>query len=526
MYIYRAEHLKEPGYILKARNRHKEINQFELEYYMKELETAKQEREQIINNSKKEIENYNLIFNKPVSELSKQEKEIIMENFKIFGVGFNKNKKIDYTNIDIDLARATMQPFYKFPLRDVEWNINYYTEEIDYLKNKAENTFCIGLNCNNITRENIDSLKKYLSEIKNIATDIRIGIDGDMRNKDNSSKVDYVYSKEEIQLLNELSIFLHDNNIEPLKICEMKELKTLDDFNSGWTLNEINEANNKIDRYVNFIKEQNFSPFETILYVHKILSTFKYKDSGKIEEARVLPSILNSDKIVCAGYATLFKAIIDKLDIPELTCDIIGCKIISKHSIGGHAHNIINIKDPKYGIDGIYVEDVCWDSKDEKHEKGRGFAHCLYPIGDLENFSNGIKYYNSDSKDRFSNLLIDTDELTEDLKHKKEGKLSYMIYNIKKHLEYKKTPSLVKLYEDISPSIPLETYKQGLTSIYSKLYDTPEKVDKLVQQQIYYSQINGINNFNEKASNSFTSSINKKQRKQMAKKAKGPSTIQ
>lgn len=530
MYVYRGEKLKDPKYIEVAKEEHKTALKFDMVYHSEELEKAKKEREQILIDKKEDIEKYDMLTNKPISQLTEQEKIEIVSiangYYSITGIKqVNLNEPL--TEDEIEQARAVLNAFLKSPLDSVDWSIEYSSKRIDELKNNESNIFCIGLDCNSITKENIDTIKKHILDLKKVGAEIHVAIDGDMHNKSNDSETDYLYSKEEIEMLSDLDGFLLENGIKPLKICEVKRVNDLDDFDKGWTLNQVVSANNKIDSIVATIKKNNLSPFEAMLYIHKFASTFKYKDDINIESPRVLPSILNSDKIVCSGYATLVKAIVDRLNIPELKCDLVGCSIVKRKSIGGHTHNLVTIKDPKYGIDGVYVEDACFDSKKDDYEKGRGFGHCLYPVNDVMNFNNGVGYYNPDFPDRFSNLLINSRGFIESMAQLgNKNKIKKLIYNIKEYFKYKQTPKLVKTYGDKSTPIPLQTYKEGLIALYSTVYDDPKKVEELVDKQIENSKINSMKTFNSSADNTFSSSVSREDRKKMKKNITGPSATQ
>ena len=530
MYIYRAEKFKDPNYLEKARKEHKRAIELDLTYHRQELEEAKKEREKLLVSKKEAIISYDTLVNKPISELTDEERKkiITMANgyYKVVGSSpIETNETIK--DSDIEIARSTISIFAKSPLHDADWAIDYCSKRIAALESNESNIHCIGLDRDSVTRENIDALKKHILELKKAGAEVHVAVDGNMHTKSNDSQTDYLYTKEEIELLNELDSFLMENDMKPIKICEVGRVDSLEDFDKGWTLQQVATANNKIDSIVERIKENNLSPFEAMLYIHKLASTFKYNDGGLSETPRVLPSILNSDKIVCSGYATFVKAIVDKLNMPGLKCDLVGCSIYKGNKINGHTHNLVTIKDPKYDIDGSYVEDACFDSKKGEYEKGRGFGHCLYPINDVMNFNNGTGYYNPGYPDRFSNLLMDSRGFVEGMKQiGNKNIFTKLIYNMKQHFKYRQTPVLVEKYGNNSTPIPLETYRKGLIALYSTVYDDPKKVEELVDQQIHNSIVNSIVTFNPDADNAFSSSVSKDQRKKLQKNTTGPSAVQ
>ena len=512
MYIYRGEKFNNPNYIKKAKIEHKQDFENNLSFCLQKLKEANEEKEK--------IKLCNFLINKPINEFNDEEKKKIIQLANSYESVFNDQKLDDNYEVadaQIRIAKKILKKNIVNTLEDVNSDIHFYEDRIKNLQEIESNTFCIALDRDSVTRENIDALKKHILELKKAGAEVHVAVDGNMNTKSNDSQTDYLYTKEEIELLNELDSFLIENDMKPIKICEVQRVDSLDDFDKGWTLQQVATANNKIDSIVERIKENNLSPFEAMLYIHKLASTFKYNMPSKLESnenSRVLPSILNSDKIVCSGYATFVKAIIDKLNMPGLKCDVIGCLLVKRKHNGGHAHNIVSIQDPKYDIDGTYVEDTCWDSPKEGYEKGRGFATCLYPVNDVMNFNNDIGYYTPDNPDRYSNLFHDYDKWINGIKNAgNESKLTKFIDNMKQHFKYRQTPVLVEKYGNHSTPIPLETYRKGLIALYSTVYDDPKKIEELVDQQIHSSIVNGIAIFNSKASNAFTSSIDKNERK-------------
>jgi len=346
MFVYRGEKFKEEGYLTDAKEQHTERINMGLSICENALEVNEKEREKILVTRKEDIERYEILVEKPLVELSMEEKISIVETSNRFfrmadADVIDLNQPL--TDEMVQIARSTLQLSLNSPLKDIEAKIEFYKEKIENLKTAESKTFFIALDRNSITKENIEILKNNIAELIKDKAYIHVAIDGDMKLKSNDSETDYLYSKDELELLNDLDTFLISNNINSLKICERQRLTDLDDLKDAWTLDQVITANTKIDKIVNNIKSYNLSPFETILYIHKIVSSFKYNGDDKLEVPRVLPSILTSNKIVCSGYASLVKAIVDKLDIPELKCDLVGCNIIKKGMAYGHTHNIVKI---------------------------------------------------------------------------------------------------------------------------------------------------------------------------------------
>ena len=110
------------------------------------------------------------------------------------------------------------------------------------------------------------------------------------------------------------------------------------------------------------ISRLNLSPMENIMYAYDIVRNRFYINEDSTEssfKSRDLSEVLFGDKIVCAGYANMFCALLDYLNIP---CEIVALHDKDKEGTG-HARNIIYVRDEKYDIDGVYYFDPTWDRR-------------------------------------------------------------------------------------------------------------------------------------------------------------------
>ena len=217
-----------------------------------------------------------------------------------------------------------------------------------------------------------------------------------------------------------------------------------------------------------------------MLEIHTyITSTFRYNTNG-LESSRVLPGIFNNQEIVCSGYASLVKAIIDKLGMPELECDLVACKFVDEHNeiMESHCHNLVKIRDKKYGIDGYYVEDACWDSKNESYPNGKGIANFMYPVEDLIHYK-GLGF------DQF---------------HSKVDNLFKMVGLGNRKLD---PYSLPIISENIDKSTPIESkkYEECLTNLFKKMNpeETKENIEEKVASVMKLTHLTAYLIFNEKA---------------------------
>lgn len=148
----------------------------------------------------------------------------------------------------------------------------------------------------------------------------------------------------EFQGLHDKIYVMLDGNMEPVNLIDCSK-----------TMNEIKKQSEEI-------KKLNLSKMEAIMYTYDKVRNRVYKEESIGEDevkSRDITKVLFGDKIVCAGYAGLFKAL---LHYQGINC--VKINIYDKDDCDmGHARNIIYIKDEKYNIDGIYIFDPTWDSK-------------------------------------------------------------------------------------------------------------------------------------------------------------------
>lgn len=400
-----------------------------------------------------------------------------------------------------------------------------YNVDIVESLEKERHVFHFKLSKNDLSNDKfIKKTEALASELLSIGKQVRIVINDPMISQSNKSSANYVYTKEEMQKLIDLNNRLIDKGMKKgIVFNEYSQNLSEESYDKSWDINEVIKANESLDKVVDSIKNKNLSPFEAMTYVHYyITKTFAYSE-GKVEECRVIPGIFKENKIVCSGYASLVKAIIDKLDMPELKCDILSCDLYQKkppykHE-GGHCHNLIKISDKKYGIDGYYIEDACWDAKTEEFKKGRGFAHCLYPVGDLEHIKD-MYYVQETSDNRLASLIFDPKDLIEMNETRYERKrISAFAQYMERRKEIKTGAEVVKKYAHLSPPIAKEKYMQSLTCLYEKAHGQVTLKDtNTIKNDMLNSDLFGSLGFDQDASSEFASNRNIKQIKKQIHK--------
>jgi len=394
---------------------------------------------------------------------------------------------------------------------------------------QRKNTICFKISRKEMSDANI--LLKFSTiarKLHECGKQIRFVVNEPIYDKKNDAPVEYNYSEEELNNIQKLNKRLIKNGItEPIVFCEFDEINYIHDFKNLWTLERVQQANNYINNDVEMIKNNKLTPFETMLYLHTYLTETKKmadeEDYGIVdvnfkeqERGRVITNIIRSNGIYCSGFASYVKAVVDKLNTSNLKCDILGCELYDQTEtydfLGGHCQNLIYINDEKYNIKGYYIEDACWDCKDEDFGLGKGFLNCLIPIGDLENIY-GVHYVQKYSDYRLDNLLFDSSDATldededEDEEYIDYPENNLMLFLEKLRNQSKSTESereedkalkkrkqkvetkadVVKMYKDKSPAIARKKYKEGLIAFRQKLSQNMEKCDDEQTEENFYA---------------------------------------
>lgn len=491
MFVYRGENLKDPEYINNQRKIHyKELNEFKNKT-QKRIERYKEQINAIIKDEQKAKLNTLLI--KPYQQLTEEEKNELLS--------IAKSQNINETNIIKIRLYLSMSTTTTEMLKDM---IKKEEEKVVTMEQLYNNNIVIALDRDEINETNINEIIKIINDAKNKNQTIRVCIDN-VTVKSNSAGIDYMFEPKELMLLTKLDNSLKDNKFSNLSITELIKISKLEDFQYSWSLNQVIKANNKVDEYVNYIKENNLSPFEAMLYIHKIASNYTYSEGSSIHDGRVLPSIINNGQIVCSGYASLVKAIIDRVNMPGLRCDLKSCYIGKIVNIGGHTHNLVTIEDTKYDIKGTYLEDACWDCKEKEDGIPKGFAHCLYPIEDVMHFSNGTRYFDSDKNDRISNLIFDTEDYLSELGKINKNGISHFFSDLPKNIKnIFHIPKMVKIYKKESKPIVLSKYIDALTFLYTNDGFSKSEVEEKIARDIKISKEQALSSFTKRSMNVFS----------------------
>lgn len=161
-----------------------------------------------------------------------------------------------------------------------------------------------------------------------------------------------------------------------------------EDYNQIWSVEEVENANAQIDKSADDLRGKQYSPLEKLMaaYIDVTRHNYKFEDvTEHFSQSRSIYGVLNSDKIVCVGFAALLKSIIERdgeknIQIYE---NNVACSRDNKSISGYHRNLIIYIKDPKYGLDGYYYVDPTWDASKQKQGEVN-LNYFLVPLKDIQ----------------------------------------------------------------------------------------------------------------------------------------------
>lgn len=241
----------------------------------------------------------------------------------------------------------------------------------------------------------------------------------------------------------------------------------------------------KLDECVDIIKQNNFSPFETLLFAYIYATKLPYREEKKCHPSSLSRSafnVLTGDKIVCSGYCNIIRALVAKYDDPRLLVfkNITKYKAWDIHDL--HTTLIAYVKDKKYSIDTYAYLDPTDNSekKNYKYFQDRqiSLSGFMVPLQDIRHLYdrpfmvNGSDYYDNDSFIYKSDLDFVTDkennnsfayngtQIADGFKKSLNDNFAIIDYYSKKYQALKnKYPSMTKQVEEQPEFITEDLYK-------------------------------------------------------------------
>lgn len=328
-----------------------------------------------------------------------------------------------------------------------------------------------------------------------------------------SKNVGYIYSADEVSELIKFDRKMDDRGIDLTfseSLVDEKDVYIV--AYSHWKLRDVLEVNRTLDGVVKYIRDLDLSPFETAIFIHQYCASFKFKESGVSNPrgAREIIDIYKSDYIVCVGYAQLFKALADKLNMPGLKVDLSSCRMVKDGSYGGHANNVVHINDEKYNICGEYAEDSCWDNVMSNDSKKTTLSFCLFPQSDKANIV-GSRYYPTDdlSMDEYTTMIvpdIDFSKIDKNLsKEERSEEVKRLLdeSNIITSKQEKTRDDFFKRVATVGSPIPLTKFADALFVIQKKIGKTDEQAIEKATEIINRTKEKSKKMFSSEAQNCF-----------------------
>ena len=193
---------------------------------------------------------------------------------------------------------------------------------------------------------------------------------------------DNLFSRSEFENLKKFNKILKTQNTK----LYFKEYEVL------WEVEEVEKTYQYLNNIIEEISSKNLSSLEKFLYAYKKIAENVYSDDKTLKSPTMthsLFSLQNNGHIVCRNYSTMLNEIINGLNDENLHCFSCGVNIFDNKDkrLGAHSINIVEIKDDKYSINGMYVSDCTWDSSKET-DGPITLNYCLIPINDLKFYKN------------------------------------------------------------------------------------------------------------------------------------------
>ncbi len=233
---------------------------------------------------------------------------------------------------------------------------------------------------------------KKLQEIKNKIQGTKLSI----------FSVNLIYEKDYIDDSVEIeSLKSFAKECEELEAALRLSFYNKNDEYSDYIDSDINQyfiAKKKVNDFAEKVKnfsikengeDKQLSVFEKFMLVYRFVSNRKYNRSDNFMDLdmRNWVGVLTTDKIICSGYASLLRCLCNRIfSDDELKCFYQSVKVKNKYGkFFNHANNIIYIKDDKYGINGMFYCDSCFDC--EKENNDSTFEFFMLPYQELNKYN-------------------------------------------------------------------------------------------------------------------------------------------
>ncbi len=263
--------------------------------------------------------------------------------------------------------------FIEFSENKIKFILNLPFDFIDINEDeyfKYDNTIIFESQDININKIDLNNkIETIVANLKNSFPNENIEIDQNLYMDDSIDKNNKIFY-DFIKNNKDLNILLRCDNFKEL----IKKLGNEEYPNLKISFNNSSEAIPYIEFYkmysklyeiIDFILHYNLSPIEQVLLVYDIVKANVYTKETKNQDtsiSRDLNKIVNSDKIVCVGFANLIDFLLSNLNFKTKLI-----RVGYKDKNSTHRRNCIYLEDSKYKINGIFFMDATWDSKKDEN---------------------------------------------------------------------------------------------------------------------------------------------------------------
>ena len=166
----------------------------------------------------------------------------------------------------------------------------------------------------------------------------------------------------------------------------------IEDERATWPIGDAKKADAFLKIVSQIIKNNNLSPLEILFTVWTEVTACEYIDEGEHNEAlsRSVIGVLNSNYIVCVGFANYFRTLCEYINHPNIAVFRNNIQIQDGEDdiAGGHQNLIVHIKDDKYKIKGFYYLDPTFDAT-TMNEDGT-ISYFMLPLKDIKNLQSKV----------------------------------------------------------------------------------------------------------------------------------------
>lgn len=129
-------------------------------------------------------------------------------------------------------------------------------------------------------------------------------------------------------------------------------------MNRKTTNDKLENMNKVINDLIEEVRSKNLSPIEQVMYVYDFVKSFEFSQNDVSIDRRQVDCVLMERKAVCAGFSDTFNEILRRMGFKTATLE-------SYVGNTSHMNPIVEIKDSKYDINGIYNFDPTFDSSNQ-----------------------------------------------------------------------------------------------------------------------------------------------------------------